>query len=280
MRGITDIFTDDVRESRVWIDDQLLQDEGITVLISSEEPALPSMRNISVTVPGRHGAYDFGAYLEPREFTLNVVFPRQSYTDLKRQIREFNRRFIDIYGRPKTVKLRFGDEVDKFYYVRLTEGIPVERSAERGFLILRLSAFDPYAYSTVTAEEVTWGSDVITFEWNYKLGHKGSEVYRIRNNTKINYEVEGMAVSPTIEISGRADNLVLEVNGNVIKFSNFSGTDFILNFDRYVVLRDGVETMEGVEFRDFSLIPGNNELSVEGRNMDISLKVSYRDKYI
>src|SRR5690625_1444195 len=134
--AIDELLAQGAEESRVWIDGELLQDEGIAVLLSSEEPALPSMRNISVTVPGRHGVYDFGAYLEPHEFTLNIVFPRQSYSDLKRQIRAFNRRFIDEYGRPRTVTLRFGDEVDKHYYVRLTEGVPVERAADRGYLTL------------------------------------------------------------------------------------------------------------------------------------------------
>src|SRR5690606_39424173 len=93
-------------------------------------PALPSLRNLSITVPGRHGAYDFGAYFEPRQFTLNVVFPRQSYADLKYQIRQFNRKFVDDYGRPKTVQLRFGDEPDKYYNVRISDGISVERVAE------------------------------------------------------------------------------------------------------------------------------------------------------
>src|SRR5690625_4940994 len=121
MTTFDDLISDGLYEARVWIDDELLQDEGITVLLSSEEPALPSMRNISVTVPGRHGSYDFGAYFEPRNFTLNCVFPRQSYSDLKAQIREFNRLLVDAYGRPKTVKLRFGDEVDKYYNVRSEE---------------------------------------------------------------------------------------------------------------------------------------------------------------
>src|SRR6185312_12680163 len=124
----------------------------------------------SVTVPGRHGAYDFGAYFEPREFALNCVFRRQGYDDLKRQIRALNRLFVDQFGRPKTVKLRFGDEVDKYYNVRITEGISVDRVAERGFFTLSLTAFDPYAYSTVTADEILWGSEDITFEYNFLLG--------------------------------------------------------------------------------------------------------------
>src|SRR5699024_278689 len=118
-KSVDEMLADGAAESRVWIDDELLQDAGILVLLSSEEPATPSVRNISVSVHGKHGAYDFGGYLEPREFTLNIVFPRQSYADLKRKIRAFNRRFFDDYGRPKTVKLHFGDEVDKYYNARI-----------------------------------------------------------------------------------------------------------------------------------------------------------------
>src|SRR5690625_2110931 len=110
---MTDSLVTDADYSRVGGDDVLVQDEGIAVVLPSEAPAPPSMRNMGVTVPGRHGAYALGAYFEPRDFTLNCVFPRQPYDDLKAQIREFNRLLIDAYGRPKTVKLRFGDEIDK-----------------------------------------------------------------------------------------------------------------------------------------------------------------------
>src|SRR5699024_9182498 len=168
------LLREGANESLVWIDDYLLQDEGVSVRLSTKEPAMPSVRNIGVTIPGRHGAYDFGGYLEPREFTLDIVFPRQSYTDLKRQIRRFNRLFVDDYGRPKTVMLRFGDEIDKYYNVRVTGSIPVDRTAERGFVTVPLTAYDPYAYSRVNANEVTWGSEVVTFEWNYLLGMGGT----------------------------------------------------------------------------------------------------------
>src|SRR5690625_3744677 len=122
---MTDSLVTDAHYLRVWIDDVFLQDEGIAVLLPSEEPALPSMRNIGVTVPGRHGAYDFGAYFEPREFTLNCVFPRQPYDDLKAQIREFNRLLVDAYGRPKPVKLRIRDEVGRAYNVSIPRSTPV-----------------------------------------------------------------------------------------------------------------------------------------------------------
>lgn len=279
---MTDLLTEGAYESRVWIDDVLLQDKGITVLLSSDEPALPSMRNVSVSVPGRHGAYDFGAYLEPREFTLNCVFPRQSYTDLKRHIREFNQLFVDEYGRPKTVKLRFGDEVDKFYNVRLTGGIPVERVAERGFITINLTAFDPYAYSLVNANEVTWGSEIITFEsTTYTFGYEGAPSrVKITAPTSIKYEVIGYAVQPVIEISGSADNLTLTNGNQSFTLEKFSDVDWRIDTESKTVFKDGKNAFAELVGDFLTFERGVNELTITGRNIDVELSIKYRDKYL
>src|SRR5690625_82856 len=280
MSEITDIFSEGAYESRVWIDDYLLQDEGITVLLPSEEPALPSIRNISVSVPGRHGAYDFGGYLEPREFSLRVVFPRQSYSDLKRQIRAFNRRFIDEYGRPKSVRLRFGDEVDKEYYVRLTQGMPVERAAERGFITVGLTAFDPYAYSTVNASEVTWGSEVVTFEWSYLLGMDGTGGrHTVTRPQTIPIYVDGEALRPVIEIDGSADGLTIGANGKSFELPNFSATEWIIDGENFVVKRNGVEDLGALEGDFIELFNGDNNVEISGSSLDFEITIKYRDKY-
>ncbi len=267
--------------SDVWIDDDLLQDEGISVLLNSEEPALPALRNLSVTVPGRHGAYDFGAYFEPREFTLNIVFKRQDYADLKRDIRKLNRRFVDDYGRPKTVKLRFGDEVDKYYNVRVTQAIPVERTAERGFLTMGLMAYDPYAYSVVTADEVVWGSEVVTFEWNYLLGMGGTGGgFTITSPQTIPIYVDGESLRPVIEINGTANNLTLSANGKSFKLPNFSATKWIIDGENYVVTRNGVEDLVAMNGDFIDLIRGDNNVQIGGTNMNFDITIKYRDKYI
>lgn len=277
----TDLFAEGAVESRVWIDDKLLQDEGIAVLLSSEEPALPTMRNISVTVPGRHGAYDFGAYFEPREFTLNVVFPRQSYADLKYQIRQFVRKFTDEYGRPKTVNLRFGDEVDKYYNVRLTESIPVERAAERGYLSLGLTAYDLYAYSTVMADEVVWGSEVVTFEWHYLLGMGGTGGgFTVTRPQTIPIYVDGESLRPVIEIDGTAYGLSISANGKSFRLPNFTNTHWIIDGENYVVKRNGVEDLSSLTGDFIELLHGDNNVVISGTNLNFELTVKYRDKYL
>src|SRR5690606_36885787 len=280
---MTDIFTQNPAESRVWIDDILLQDEGIAVLLNSEEPALPSLRNLSITVPGRHGAYDFGAYFEPRQFTLNVVFPRQSYADLKYQIRQFNRKFVDDSGRPKTVQLRFGDEPDKYYNVRITDGISVERVAERGFLTVNVTAYDPYADSIINANEVTWGSEGVTSEWTCLRGMGGTGGgggVKVTSPTTIPIYVDGEALRPVIEISGKAGGLTISSGGKSFSLPNFTATEWIIDGENYVVTRNGVEDLNALTGDFIELLHGDNDVVINGTNMDFEITVKYRDKYI
>src|SRR5690625_1225365 len=280
MSEITDIFSEGAYESRVWIDDYLLQDEGITVLLSTEELAMRCIRNISVSVTGRHGAYDFGGYVEPLEFNLRVVFPRQSYSDLKRQIRRFNKRLTDEYGRPKSVRLRFGDEVDKEYYVRLTQGIPVERTAERGFITIGLTAFDPYAYSRVNASDVTWGSEVVTFEWNYLLGMDGTGGgHTVTRPQTIPIYVDGEAIRPVIEIDGSADGLTISANGRSFSLSNFNDTEWIIDGENFVVKRNGDDDLSALDGDFIELINGDNDVEISGSSLNFEITIKYRDKY-
>ena len=277
----TDLFTANAVESRVWIDDHLLQDEGIAVLLNSEEPALPSMRNLTVSVPGRHGAYDFGAYFEPREFTLNVVFPRQDYDALKYQIRNFVRRFTDVYGRPKTFKLRFGDEVDKYYNARLTSDIPTVRAAERGYISMEITAFDPYAYSLVSNDEITWGSEVITFEWNYLLGTDGTGGgMTITRPQTIPVFMNGEALRPVIEIDGSASSLTVSANGKSFSLPAFSNTRWLIDGENYVVKRNGVEDLAALTGDFIELMNGDNNVVISGSGLNFDLTIKYRDKYM
>lgn len=275
------IFTEGATDSRVWIDDVLLQrDYGVLVTLDSDEPALPSMRNMNVTVPGRHGAYDFGAYFEPREFALNCVFKRQPYDDLKRQIRAINRLFVDQFGRPKTVKLRFGDEVDKYYNVRITEGISVSRSAERGFFTLPLTAFDPYAYSTVTADEILWGSEDITFEWNYLLGTDTFGGEQITEPMTLNVKLDGDALRPIFVIDGSASALIVSANGMSFSLPAFSNTRWEIDGADYTVTRNGALDLAAMTGEFIELFNGDNDVVIGGNGLNFELTVKYRDKYI
>lgn len=279
------LVTEVADEARVWIDDVLLQTEfGVDVTLSSVEPTAPDLRNKSIIIPGMAGAYDAGADLQPREFQLDCVFPRQSYSDLKSESRRLTALFFDQFGKSRTFKLRMGDEPLKYYNVRLTSGIEISRSNNRGHFSVMLTAFDPYAYSVITNDEVVWGSEIITFRSReYLLGHDsmgGSSGVRITRPTMETISVMGYAVKPTILINGSASRLTIEANGNNIVLPAFSNASWAIDSEKYTVTKDGKNVFGDVTLGEFWFKKGNNDVRVSGSNIDVDLQIVFRDRWI
>lgn len=270
-----------VTESLVYVDDFCLQDLGLSVRLSSSEPALPNIRNQSVVVPNRHGAFDYGGWLEPREFVLNCVLNRRAnYTELKQAIRDLNALFIDEWGRPKTVRLAFGDEPSVHYNVRLTDGVQMERIAKQGIFSLTLTAFDPYAYSNVSSEEVVWGSDDIYFTATYKLGHENVGTVRITAPTTIKSTVDGGALRPTFELVGTATSVQMSANNKSFSLGAFSNATIIIDGANFSVHKDGISTLALMSGDFLELLNGENTIQITGSVMNFDLRVKFRDKYI
>lgn len=131
-------------------------DLGFRVLEESAEPLLPSTRDIGVSIPGKHGLYDFGADLTERAFSYSCAFVSDgtnydvpSAAGLQQRVRTLARHLTDSYGRPRTLELRRAFEPDKFYLVRYSGSASLERLIYNsiGLFELELVAFDPFAYS-------------------------------------------------------------------------------------------------------------------------------------
>ena len=86
-----------------------------------------------------------------------------------------------------------------------------------------------------------------------------------------------MAVQPNLIIEGTANNLKVECGDYSFALPNFINGKWEIDFKRYVVFRNGQETM--IEIRDFYLMPGSNEIKVTGNNINIDLRIKFRDKY-
>ncbi|AIQ69533.1 phage tail domain-containing protein [Paenibacillus graminis] len=142
-------------------------DLGFRVLEESKEPLLPSTRDIGVTIPGKHGQYDFGADLTERAFSYSCAFVSDgtnydvpSPAGLQQRVRTLARHLTDSYGRPRIVQLIRAFEPDKFYLVRYAGSASLERLIYNsiGLFELELVAFDPFAYSVqehITEQTIT-----------------------------------------------------------------------------------------------------------------------------
>jgi phage-related protein len=266
-------------EASVWIDDVELQSLGIDVRLASDEPMLPDVRQQSVTIPGRHGAYDFGAFFDVRKFELDCVFPPQTHTDLKRQIREFTRLFVDDYGRPKTIKLRFGDELDKYYSVKLGGNVPIERLAGRGAFRLPLVAHDPVAKSVVTSDNLVMESDTSILSdilWDTGLSNRiitEPTSFTIINNGSV-------TINFTYKIVGSGTNVILTANGKTFSLGTFSGKTIEVDAENYLVKVDGINDLTMTSGNFVELLPGVNGISVSGAGLNLTISESLTYKYL
>lgn len=265
--------------SDVFIDDIRLQDLGITVRLNSQEPMLPDLRPNTIAIPGRHGAYDFGAFFDAREFLLDCVFKRQDYAELKSQIRHFVRLFVDDYGRPKSVKLRFGDEPDKYYDVKLRAGVPIDRLAGFGTFTLPLVAHDPTAKFIVTSDQITMDADIpILSDLLWETGLNDRTITAPTTFTVVNNGTTAIRFS--YKVVGSGTNVTLSANGKAFSLGTFSGKTIEVDGEQYTVKVGGVTdlTMTGGDF--IELLPGINSVKVSGSNLNITVSESLTYKYL
>lgn len=256
------------------------EDFGLFVQEGHEHPEMPVFERKVVFIPGRPGVWDFGEEIRerpPLRFPLGIIEDRLILQYRLRQLKEF---LYDDFGKARIIKIVYDYEPGRFYLAKCLTNINPVRFATLAEFVLEFQTVDPYKYSNVYADEVIWGSEVITFEYDYLLGHTndfGGEPIRITRPQTVNITASGLAVQPVLNIEGSANNLTLSANGHSFSLPNFSNTKWEIDFNRYVVFRNGHETME--EIWDFHLIPGNNEILITGSNIDINLSVKFRDKY-
>ncbi|WP_144561688.1 phage tail domain-containing protein [Bacillus mycoides] len=264
------------------IDGKTLNELGLALLPGHEHPAAPSTRDYTVTVPGMPGAYDFGADLEARPFTLPLlVKPQPEQYLLAPKIREIMKTFFDPYGKPKTVKLIFDYEPDKYYKVRYSGSLDTTRYKTMTNLVFPLTAFDPYAYSVVdTVDDVLWGDD-IPFMSDIPLG-VGDYSHEVTAPTTLQIENTGsLVVRPIITINGSASSMTLTANGKSFSVGGFpEGAFLLIDSQHYMVTRHGQNYLSKMTGDFLELMPGVNSIGITGTNLHFQISFEFNAKYM
>jgi predicted phage tail component-like protein len=132
-----------------------LEELGIRLLRDSKIPLAPETRDRTITIPGRHGDYFFGAESNARQFELECAFIAKTRQELEQLARQLAGHLLDRNGRPRLLQLSFDIEPDRFYTVRYSGSIALERIASFGRFVLPLTADDPFAYSAPKTLQMT-----------------------------------------------------------------------------------------------------------------------------
>lgn len=239
-------------------------------------------RDRIVEIPGMAGAYDFGADLRERRFGLPLAWAKEIRRgNLQAQIRRFAALLMDSCGQPRNIKMVFDYEPDKHYTVRYSGNTPPERLLSLAFFTLPMMAADPFAYSNATNNEVTWGSETITFDSDYLMGHEGGDTKTITTGTSFNAVMSGyVAQRPTITIVGSGLNVTIDANGSSFTIADLDGATWVINGTRRQVSKNGVNALSAFDGDFIELVNGDNTITVSGSSMNFSLQITFRDKYL
>lgn len=260
-------------------------------------PILPPTVDRIMSVPGKNGAYDFGADLGPRSISLECGIVETDIiitAQLQEVARNFATHLVDIYGKPKTVELRFDREPDKYYMVRYSGNLPIEELVAMGYFTLPLVAFDPYAYGderiiTIGGPNTFfYGPTFPTIIDQYTILNPGSVVAKPRflvrpKNIYDNFYSRTTSSFPegwterwpiesqdwTVEIDGSA------AGGKVLSYTSTNDASSLITFD----MLDGVKNIEvlakvkvptgGWQTRMFARASGPNRDSGNGHFIEL-----------
>ncbi|WP_426940669.1 distal tail protein Dit (plasmid) [Bacillus mycoides] len=265
------------------IDGKRISELKLALLPGFQHPAAPPVRDYTVSIPGRPGAYYFGSDIDPMEFKLPLIIkPQENRFELAAAIRKMVAAFIDSYGKPKEVKLIYDYEPDKYYLARYSGSMPIERYISMGKFELPMIAYDPHAYSIVeSTEDVLWGEN-IPFMSDILFGGSDSS-YIVTGPQNLSIKNAGSKVSrPVIEISGSATSLTLTMNGESFSFGTFTNSSFVIDAERYAAIKDGSNFLFQLkgDLEKLELKPGANVIRIGGSNLNINIAFKYRAKYI
>lgn len=262
-------------------DSYRLGDFGLFPLQEHEHPMTPVIENKTLSIPRKAGLYYFGTEIGERRFSIPIGTVNMNRNELQRNLRKFVAFLFDQYGQPKGIKIVFDYEPDKYYTVKCDDPLLPSRLVHASEFELPFTAYDPFAHSNVYADEITWGNQTITFESHYLLGHEGSDgLVSVTSPTTLDIFVTGYAVKPIIEISGSATNLTVTNNGQSFSLPSFSNADWVIDCDRYTVSKNGQSAFGEVSLREFWLNEGSNAVQLTGNNIDIDIRIKFRDRWM
>lgn len=125
---------------------------GIQILDTSvpDDLLLPEIRPRKITIPLRHGEYDYGAkYYKERPLTLNCV---TTQAETEGEFRAFAREIAYVLS--KKDQIRIWNEPDKYYVGRIEKEITLTQLRDVGNVFTLDFTCEPFAYGETKTEQM------------------------------------------------------------------------------------------------------------------------------
>lgn len=235
--------------------------------LSVERGLLAPTRESEISIPGRHGVWDFGAEFDKRLIKIECAIVGANRSDLITQIRNIAEWLNPLKGAQALI---FDDEPDKYYKARYSGQADLETIVRLGRFSLQFLCADPFAYAVA--------DDVFTYNaaGNYNF---------VRSGTATSY--------PKIEIQGTCsgngtDKITVNLNNKIINFTGTLSAGEILTLDSDTISTTKtsgsivVSVLNNIDNLDFPVaLPGANtfDVSVSGAATVTEAKVTCRSRW-
>lgn len=253
---------------------------GLNMYLNHDNPFGGDITNQTSDVPSMDGSYLFRSKIGKK--TLKFTLDTTESDEIKRQqlIYKFIAFLYDSFGKPRDVQLIFDYAPDRYVTARLNSEVTPDMLMGQTSFELTFIACDPYNYLLVNSDDITWGSETITFESSILLGSGNDKNLSVTENTTYHVFVNGLALRPVITITGTATNLVLTNGDYSIAVGTFTNKTVVIDCAKYRVTKNGVNAFNDVHLRDFYLLNGENNIAISGTGMNFTISISFKDKYL
>jgi phage-related protein len=261
----------------IFLDGQPISNWGLQIQKEHDHPAVSDLRRKTMTIPGMDGEWDFGADEGPKPFRFPLGFIEYDPYEKQRKLNDFVAFLFDVYGKPREMKLTFDYEPDKYYRVKLANGFTPRRIRGLAFFDLLLIASKPRKNFIVSSDEITMDSDIPIMSdilWDTGFSNiriTSPQTFEIINNGSL-------AILFTFHMEGSGDNVSFSANGKTMTFNSFTNKTIEIS-DNFVVKVDGIADLTISNGVFLELLPGINQVSVAGNNLDLTISESLTYQY-
>lgn len=261
----------------ITLNDTDLSKWKIKLIGQTTTPATPDVRSRTMEIPGMNGAWDFGTEWGTRTFTIPLYIQEPNMFQRQRLLREFVAFLLDSQGRPKTLKLTFDYDPDKYYEVKLNGRIEPERLFRMNRFELSFVANNPVAKFIVPSSEISWDSD-IPFMSDVLWGMEKT-VFKITRPQTINLVYSGtQTIRAGFRLQGSGTNVSLTANGKTMSFGDMSNDTFEVDGETYTIIENGEDRLLSTEF--IELVHGSNQVKVNGSNLNLTFSEQLTYQFI
>jgi phage-related protein len=262
----------------IYLDGKPISDWGLQIQKEHDHPAVGNIRTRTITISGMDGEWDFGSEVGAKPFRFPLGFIEYDPYEKQRKLNDFVAFLFDSYGKPREIKLSFDYEPDKYYLVKVSGGFTPRRIWGLAFFDLPLVANKPRKNFIVPSDEIIMDSDIPIL--SDILMDTGLSNQLITNPQTFDIINNGTLVIPfSFRIDGSGDDVSILANGKTMTVGSFTDKTIEVT-GNYVVKVNGVSDLTSTNGVFLELLPGVNEVSIDGSNLNLTISESLTYLYI